>query len=154
MPDNIPDFDRSKSLQALDGADWGEPTFHSHVVTESHRLHRTPLRDFNVADLSLMIGQQIGLQYLLPIALERLSADPLAEGDYYPGDLLASVLRADSRFLVASPALRSEVARIAELAFSLLPTLDQLDRETTRDALTDARDIFQKAEYFAQHGRA
>jgi hypothetical protein len=68
------ELDRSKSLQQFDGEDWGEPTFDSHLVSECHRLHRVPLRDFTVEDLRITIGQQIGLDYLIPLALERLSA--------------------------------------------------------------------------------
>jgi hypothetical protein len=30
-----------------------------------------------------MIGQSIGLPYLLPLALEHLRKDPLAEGDFF-----------------------------------------------------------------------
>jgi hypothetical protein len=36
-------FDRNKSLQQLEGEDWGEPTYDSHLVTGCHRLHRVPL---------------------------------------------------------------------------------------------------------------
>jgi len=71
-------LDRSKTLQQLDGTDWGEPTFDSHLVQECHRLHRVPLRDFTVEDLRITIGQDIGLEYLVPLALERLHADPFA----------------------------------------------------------------------------
>jgi hypothetical protein len=39
-------FDRSKSIQQLEGEDWGEPTFHMHLVRECHRLPRVPSRDF------------------------------------------------------------------------------------------------------------
>ncbi len=148
------DFDRSKSLQELEAEDWGEPTYDSHLVTECHRLRRVPLRAFSPEDLRIMIGQQIGLPYLIPLALELLRSDPFTAGDCYEGDLLAAVLRADSRFWLASPELRAEAARIAQQALSLLPTLDETDRQTAQESLTDAHDIFQRAEYFAQHGRA
>ena len=147
------DFNRSKSLQELEGEDWGEPEFQSHVVTNAHRLHRVPLQELTVGDLRFMIGQQLGLRYLVPIALEHLQNDPFVEGDCYKGDLLAAVLRADSCFWMASPELRADAARIAQQAISLLPTLGESGRETARDSLTDAHDIFQRAEYFAQHGR-
>ena len=39
-----------------------------------------------------MIGQVIALDHLIPRALAILERNPLAEGDYYPGDLLANVL--------------------------------------------------------------
>jgi hypothetical protein len=148
------EFDRSKTLQELEGEDWGEPTYDSHLVTECHRLRRVPLREFTAENLRIMIGQQISLPYLIPIALEHLHADPFAEGDCYAGDLLASVLRADSRFWLASPQLRTETAQIVQRALSLLPSLEDTGRQTAQDALTDAHDIFQRAEYFAEHGRA
>ena len=40
-----------------------------------------------------MVGQSIGLEWLVPIALDMLKLEPLAAGDFYPGDLLGSVLR-------------------------------------------------------------
>jgi hypothetical protein len=139
-------FDRNKSLQHLDGEDWGEPTFGSHLVTECHRLHRVPLRDFTVEDLRIMIGQHFSLPYLIPLALEQLRLDPLAEGACYRGDLLASVLEAGSSFWREYPDLREETAKIAETAFSLLPTLDEIDRKTATHVLTEAHHVFEKPE--------
>ena len=148
------DIDRSKSLQQLEGRNWPEPTWDSHLVTECHRLGRIPLRDFTPGNLRIMIGQQICLPYLIPLALEVLRDDPFTDGDLYEGDLLAVVLRADSRFWLAAPELRAEAARIAQEALSLLPSLDEADRQAAQDAFADAYDIFQRAEYFAKHGRA
>ena len=74
----VTEEERHKSLQDLEGVDWGEPTFPSHLVTTCHRLHRTPLQDFTVEDLRIMIGQQMGLPYLVPLALERLRVNPFA----------------------------------------------------------------------------
>ncbi len=146
--------DRKKSLQDLEGEDWGEPEYHSHLVRECHRLRRVPLSEFTMENLRIMIGQNISLPYLMPLALDVLRDNPFAEGDFYPGDLLQVVLRADSKFWVASPDLRSEAQQIVQNAFSILPSLDAIDRDTLRGALTDAYDIFKRAEYFAQHGRA
>ena len=40
-----------------------------------------------------MIGQKIGLRFLIPLAIEHLRVDPLVEGLFYRGDLLQSVLK-------------------------------------------------------------
>ena len=104
-------FDRNKSLQELEGKDWGEPDFNSNLVIECHRLRRVPLRDLTPGNVCRMIGQHIGLPYLIPIALELLQADPFTEGDFYRGDLLKAVLLADSRFWIAN----SELQRHHEL---------------------------------------
>lgn len=77
----------------MEGEDCGEPGYPSHLVTECHRLRRVPLQEFGPEDLRIMIGQQIGLEYLVPLALEQLTANPWISGDCYEGDLLASVLR-------------------------------------------------------------
>ena len=138
-------FDRNKSLEQLEGQDWGEPTYESHLVTECHRLRRVPLREFTAENLRIMIGQQIGLPYLIPLALELFRTDPFTAGDFYSGDLLAAVLRAKAAFWREHPELRREAAEIAERAFALLPSLDDCDRPTAQDALTEGYHAFQKA---------
>ena len=146
--------DLTKTLAELEGSGLSQPEFYSHAVTNSHRLYQVPLQEYTVEDLRFMISQQFGLPYLIPIALEHLHTDPLAEGDYHPGDLLAALLLADSRYWIASPQHRAETDTIAHRAFSLLPSLEDADQHYAHDSLTHSYDIFQRAEYFAQHGRA
>src|SRR6516165_7980740 len=81
-------YDRQKSLQELEQDNWGEPPYSSYLVTTIHRLRRKPLAEFTTEDLRIMIGQRISLTFLIPLALERLEDQPLAGGDFYPGDLL------------------------------------------------------------------
>ncbi len=105
-------LDRNKSLQQLDGHEWGEPPYHSCVVTECHRLRRVPLRDFTAENLRILIGQQIGLPYLIPVALVLLRADPFTAGDYYEGDVLVSLLRVEAAFWHEHPELRGQAEEI------------------------------------------
>lgn len=83
--------DAGQTLQELEGSDWGEPPYDSRVVTECHRPRRVPLEAFTIEELRLMIGQNISTEYLVSLALDLLEFNPLAEGDFYPGDLLVSV---------------------------------------------------------------
>ncbi|WP_438496549.1 contact-dependent growth inhibition system immunity protein [Paenibacillus sp. IHBB 3054] len=85
-------FDITKSLQELDGEDWGEPTYNSNLVKNVHRLRTVPLKDFTNEDLRLMIGQKFCLAYLVPIALERLAENEFVSGARYTGDLLCAML--------------------------------------------------------------
>jgi len=146
-------FDKTKSLQELEGTDWDEPNFDSHLVMECHRLRRVPLKDFTVEDLRIMIGQNIGLDYLVPLAAALLEHNPLAEGDFFPGDLLVSVLRVDPKFWIQKSKLRAHLSRIAEQAFADLRSTKQIQQET-ETALKEAYNIFDRADYFAKHGRA
>ena len=118
--------ERNRSLQNLDGQDWGEAKFPSYLVRTCHALRRKPLRDFTVEDLRIMIGQNFSLEYLVPLAIERLQRDPLAAGDFYPGDLLGSVLKVKSSFWQRRPDLRQAV----EALVALMPDFpDILDKE-------------------------
>jgi hypothetical protein len=60
-----------------------------------------------------MIGQKIGLPYLVPLAINALEQDPLAQGDYYPGDLLANVIDA-CEWLQANQVWLPRVIRVTE----------------------------------------
>src|SRR6478672_1657976 len=79
-----------QTLDELEGVEWGPPTFDSSVVTNVHRLRHVPLKQYRLEDLRLMIGQQVGVDYLVPRALDHLEPHPLASGDFYPGDVLAA----------------------------------------------------------------
>jgi hypothetical protein len=91
-------FDKAKSLEELEGVIWGEPQYSSYLVVTCHHLRKKPLDEFIVEDLRIMIGQNIGLPYLLPLALAHLRENPFASGDYYDGDLLKSVLTVKPEF--------------------------------------------------------
>lgn len=80
------------TLEELDGEKWGEPTFHSGLVTRCHQLRTKELDAFTAGDLRVLIGQGISLKYLTPKALALLRSDPLTEGDLYPGDLLCALI--------------------------------------------------------------
>jgi contact-dependent growth inhibition (CDI) system CdiI-like immunity protein len=87
-----------KSVQELEGKDWGEPNYDSYLVITIHRLRRKPLDQFTHEDLRIMIAQGVGLKFLMPLAIEVLQRDALASGDLYPGDLLAAVSKVEERF--------------------------------------------------------
>lgn len=137
-------FDRNKSLQELEGHDWGEPNWNSHLVKECHRLHRVPLREFTVEDLRIMIGQSFGLEYLVPMALEQLRDNPLAEGAYYGGDLLVNMLQVGSQFWQQHPAWRDEVAALAEGVISSFSSSPEVATWVEMDAVIKAHEQFKR----------
>jgi hypothetical protein len=85
---------REKTLDEVEGVTWGPPTYESGLVRICHPLRTKPLGAYEVEDLRIMIGQNIGLPWLLPLALDRLEENPWASGDMYPGDLLRMTARA------------------------------------------------------------
>ena len=50
-----------KTLEELDGIDWGEPTSHNSLAIDCHRLRRAALKDFTDFDLACMVRQKFSL---------------------------------------------------------------------------------------------
>lgn len=87
------DVDTNKSLSQLLGPLANDMADSSALATTCRTLYERPLRDFTVENLRVMIGQGMGLEFLIPLAVELLQENPFVEGDYYPGDLLSVVMR-------------------------------------------------------------
>lgn len=70
----------------------------SRLTMRINELRQIPLDTYTTEDLRIMIGQSIGLDYLIPLALETLKVDLFAEGDFFEGDLLKSILSIETAF--------------------------------------------------------
>lgn len=80
------------TLLELDGMPAGTEDLDSNLAERIAALYRKPLGELTIEDMRLLIGQEVGLKCLLPMAINEIERNPLAEGDYYPGDLLMSLL--------------------------------------------------------------
>ena len=126
------------SLDVLDPPAWGAaPKGATGLMRRCHALRSKPIDDLTVEDLRLLIQQQIGLRYLVPIALQRLRQDPLAEGDFYPGDLLAALLRVAGDFWQQRPELNRELRNVLDAlthdrAANVDPAVQETIAEFTR----------------------
>jgi hypothetical protein len=113
-------LDEPRTLEQIDKENWGDPErAPTDMVARCLRLRRTPLNDFTVSDLRLLIGQQIGLRILVPKALQLLSDEPLLEVDYYPGDLLHALLRIDKVYWSGGNSV--ELAQLVLIARAVIP---------------------------------
>jgi|688.fasta_scaffold997157_2 hypothetical protein len=91
---------RQKSLESLEKKTWPALSADegSYLIKTCNSLRKKQLQDFTTEDLRIMIGQEIGLYFLMPLAIETLTNDLFAEGDMYEGDLLKNVLEVDTKF--------------------------------------------------------
>jgi hypothetical protein len=120
-------IDLTKTLDELDPPPWGDAEYQSSLVAACHRLRGKPIGEFSVEDLRIMIGQGIGLPFLIPLAVEALEQDPLAEGDSSPGDLLGSILGVEQGYWVREREWRDRVR-------ALLDRLPELPEELVKPA--------------------
>lgn len=114
-------------MQELEDKDDGlANNTYSNLVNKCLTLRRIPLIQFNIEDLRLMINQQQGLVYLVPLAIEILKDNVLAEGDLYEGDLLESVLNIDQGFWKQNNKLMSEIQKLIDTNIELLTAKKRL----------------------------
>ena len=88
----------SKTLENLEKDIWSDTEHSSHLVMTCHKLIKKQLKNFNIEDLRIMIGQSIGLKFLIPLAIDKLTENILAEGNLFEGDLLKSVLTSETDY--------------------------------------------------------
>lgn len=120
-------IDLSKNLNDLEGIVWEKPEYSSRLVIRCHELRVKKLSDFDIEDLRLMIGQNIGMDYLIPLAIQKLKEDIFAEGDFYEGDLLQNVLCTKCEFWIKHPEYVPEINDIIAEALEKLPNLDTIE---------------------------
>ena len=114
---------RDKTLNQLEGTAPAAPSLRSHVATEVHRLRDVPLLQLTVEDLRLLIGQEIGLDHVVPIAVECVQQQPLASGDFYRGDLLVALLRLPAAFWQERRDWRRRVEQVARTVLEQFSTM-------------------------------
>ena len=89
--------DLKKSIEELENDYWGEPTHDTYIIVTCHEARQKPIESLSDEEIRCLIGQKIGLKYLLPLAIELLEEDPLICVTHFEGDLLLALLRLDAR---------------------------------------------------------
>ncbi|MGW2256184.1 contact-dependent growth inhibition system immunity protein [Kitasatospora sp. NPDC001660] len=118
--------DSACSLEELERDRWPTPAAGaSRLVATVHALRRRPIGELTVEDMRLLIRQDVGLAHLLPLAVEVLRDDPMAEGDMYEGDLLSAVLARSPAVWSQRPELARKLGVIVSESADLPPSLKQ-----------------------------
>ena len=88
-----------KSIEQLENNYWSaESEFPSSLVKRCFEYRKIKLSELTVEQIRLLISQEIGIKYLINIALKKLELNILAQGNLYEGDLLDSVSKISNEF--------------------------------------------------------
>ncbi|MFD9725324.1 contact-dependent growth inhibition system immunity protein [Streptomyces sp. NPDC059072] len=102
-----------RTLDELDPPRWADPAGDAtHLVRKVHALRRVPLGDLRPADLRTLISQRVGLQYVLPLAVQLLMDEPLLDAYFYEGDLLLATVNAPTSAWAALPELAAQLRAV------------------------------------------
>lgn len=88
-------IDINKSIEEIENDYWGEPVLNSYVITTCHKARQKPIKSLSNEEIRCLIGQKIGLKFLLPKAVNILKDEPLIDITFFEGDLLLTLLRLD-----------------------------------------------------------
>ncbi|MGX1274529.1 contact-dependent growth inhibition system immunity protein [Streptomyces phaeoluteigriseus] len=119
-------LNRDRSLAELERDHWPALSADAtRLVAAAHALRCRPIGELTVEDMRVLIGQDTGLPYLLPLALDVLRDNPMAEGDMYEGDLLSAVLTRDPKTWAECRELGQELRMIVTELTALPSDLQQ-----------------------------
>jgi hypothetical protein len=120
---------KTKTLNQLENKNYSKPIANdSFLIKRCYELRNVKLEGLAIEDLRILIGQGIGLKYLVPFAIDLLYKDPFAEGDYYPGDLLKNVLQIDANYWEQYPEQKKAIITIFNSGLKMLASLDVADK--------------------------
>ncbi len=108
-------FDTNKSVEQLESSYWkDELKYQTGLIEKCHLYRKKPIGKLAIEEIRLLIGQNIALHYLIPVALNILKDNPFTGGDFYPGDLLNNVLKSEVKYWKACPEQRSFLLQILQ----------------------------------------
>lgn len=91
-------FDSARSIAELEDADWSFDPDTFGAPPQAAALVTKPVRRLTAAELMQLIHWNVSLRFTVPAALARMMGDPFLKAARHEGDLLVTLLEADSRF--------------------------------------------------------
>ncbi|MER6687529.1 contact-dependent growth inhibition system immunity protein [Streptomyces olivaceoviridis] len=132
-------IDKSRSIEELEGDRWPDPPRDSTTLVRSvHDLRRRAIKDLDVEGLRRLIAQDVGLHWLLPVALDflRETAPQEAAGGWYDDDLLSATLTRKESVWRNAPELARHLDGTVRMLTDLSPYV-QREVDEFRATLSD-----------------
>jgi hypothetical protein len=96
----------------------------SSIEVRAYRLYLKSLPEYGLDDIRFMIGQEIGAEYLTPIAINNLKTNILLEAEYYEGDLLNIIFKLHESFWEQHSYIASAFIKLLHDNYQTLNSLD------------------------------
>lgn len=90
---------KKKTIEELENDFWKSPDFFpTKLVERVYALRKKKIINLDFEDMRLLASQNVGLDYIIPIIIDKLNSDPLFEAFSFPGDLLSTVIDVDENY--------------------------------------------------------
>lgn len=106
----------NKSIEQLENDYWGDLTeYPSGLVKNCYEYRKIPISMLSIEQIRTLISQDIGIEQIIGLTIEKLENDVLAEGDFYPGDLLVATSKIKDKFWKMNPSKLKKIEEIVNL---------------------------------------
>lgn len=107
------------------------------------RLYNKAIDEYTLGDLRFMIGQELGLDYLVDIAFNHLKENVFLDSEYYEGDLLSNILQLPPEFWETHPTEKNTLLGLLNTNSDTIQEQD-LSLDTNRKIKRLAKDFIEK----------
>ena len=117
----------SPKTEELEDDYWELPPDETGLMENCHYLRKKEISLLTPEDLHKLTSQKIGVEHILPLVLEVLNNEPTMEAEYYPGDLLFSLIKWVRYQEKVTHTLKVVVYNYCERALAALPAIVRSD---------------------------
>jgi hypothetical protein len=127
-------MDETKSIDQLQFTSQRDQASPAGIASRCHQYMEVPIKDLSKEQVRLLLSHDVGTIFLLDKTIRILEEDILADGDFYPGDLLSALLNVNKVYWKNSPEL---AGRLYSLLSKQRPIIQKaghkrLDREVAQ----------------------
>ena len=131
------------TLEELENHIWPPlPEYPTKMVGQVYITRKKRIGDMDTNDFRLLIGQGVGLEFLIPKAIECLKRKILEDALYYPGDLLMVVLEAKREYWETHPSERRDVIDLVLKSRTSISQTEEIDEPELVHSILTAIDGF------------
>jgi len=124
----------SKSIEELENDVWNnQESYETTLIENCYILRKEQISNLTNEQLRLSINQEVGIQYTIPIAIQKLIQNKFIECDFYPGDLLQVVFRKLKVNWNESEFLKNDFTAMIRHRFSEIKTNSEMPEKIKRE---------------------
>lgn len=119
-------IDSTLCIDDIESISSPQPAQDNHKSVETYRLRTTPVGQLTDTDLRILLGQRHALEIVVPLSIDLLEQNPLAEAQLYKGALFDKLLEISPEFWKSHP---EENNRLIDLKDELQMAVDTIQED-------------------------
>ena len=127
-------MDENKSIDQLQSIHLSTMAVPAGITSRCMQYLQVPVKDLSKEQVRFLLSHDIGTTFLLHKTIQILEEDILADGDFYPGDLLSALLNVDDVYWRNNPELAGRLYSLLNQQRPLIQKAGhkRLDREVAQ----------------------